>query len=296
VTNLRPAPLQRLRLTYADLVQVRPDVIMCQAHGWPSDSPAAHQPAYDDIIQAASGIADAYALQTLGDPQLAPTLVADKVSGLTITYAVLAALFHRQRTGDGQFVEVPMIDALTSFTLVEHGCSAIPEPRLGPAGYSRILSPNRRPFRSSDGHVSVLPYSAANYNALFRDGGRHDLVDDERVQTTRQRLAHADSLYADLQPIIAERPTSHWLQFCALHDIPCSSIRTLDQLVDELPIVHHPLVGDYRLIPPPVRFSSTPANVHRHAPRLGEHGREVLAEVGVSDDELDAWQASGALR
>lgn len=222
--------------------------------------------------------------------------MADKVAGLTIAYAVIAALFHRERTGQGQFVEVPMVEALTAFTLVEHGASAIPQPKLGPAGYPRVLSPNRGPIRTTDGHVSVLPYSARNYNDLFREGGRPDLVDDERVQSTSQRLANADSLYADIAPIIAQRSSAHWLQFCALRDIPSAPVRTLEELVEELPLDRHPHVGDYRQIPPGARFSATPANIHRHAPRLGEHGREVLREVGVSDDELDAWQASGALR
>lgn len=295
VTNLRPAPLQRLRLTYDDLVEVRPDVVMCQAHGWPSDSTSANKPAYDDIIQAASGIADAFTLQT-GTPTLAPTLVADKVAGLTIAYGVMAALFHRERTGRGQFVEVPMIDALTAFTLVEHGCSAIPEPKLGPAGYPRILSTNRRPLRSADGHVSVLPYSAANYNDIFREGGRHDLVDDERVLTIRARLANADSLYAELVPIVALRSTAHWVDFCDHHDIPCAAVRTLDELVDELPLVEHPHVGTYRRTPSPVRFAATPATLRRHAPRLGEHGREVLAEAGLTEEAIDELVAAGALR
>ena len=295
VTNLRPAPLERLGLTYERLSAARPGLIMCQAHGWPSDSPKANNPAYDDIIQAASGIADAFTLQS-GTPQLAPTLVADKVAGLTIAYGVMAALFHRERTGEGQFLEVPMIDALTAFTLVEHGCSAIPESKLGPAGYPRILSPNRRPFRSSDGWVSVLPYSAANYDAIFREGGREDLVDDERVRTTRVRIANADSLYADVAPIVLTRTTAHWLEFCRVHDIPAGAVRTLDELVEELPLAHHPHVGDYRSIPSPVRFATTPTSVRRHAPRLGEHGREVLREVGATEDELDRWVASGALR
>ena len=295
ITNLRPAPLRRLRLTYDDLVAVRPGLVMCQAHGWASDSMRADQPAYDDIIQSTSGIADAFMLQT-GTPMLAPTLVADKVAGLTIAYGVIAALFHRERTGEGQFLEVPMVDALTAFTLVEHGCGAIPEPKLGPAGYPRILSPNRRPFRSTDGWVSVLPYSAANYDDIFRAGGRDDLVGDQRIRTTQIRIASADSLYADVAPIIATRTTAEWIEFCRVHDIPAGAVRTLEELVDELPLEQHPHLGPYRSIPSPVRFRATPASVRRHAPRLGEHGREVLREAGVSDDEVAAWELSGALR
>ena len=267
---------------------------MCQAHGWPSDSELGDQPAYDDVIQASSGIADSFTLQ-IGTPMLAPTLVADKVAGLTIAYAVLAAIVHRERTGEGQFVEVPMIDALTSFTLVEHGCAAIPEPQLGPAGYPRILAPNRRPFPTTDGWVAVLPYSATDYDELFRLGGRDDLVGDARTRTKELRLANASSLYDDLEPIIATRSTAEWLEVCRAGGIPAGPVRTLGELVEELPLVEHPHVGSYRTLPSPARFGRSPTSVRRHAPRLGEHGREVLREVGATDDEVERWIASGAL-
>jgi hypothetical protein len=287
VTNLRPAPLARLRLDYAAIREVRADIVMCQAHGWPSDGADANKPAYDDVIQASAGIADAFERQS-GTPALTPTLVADKVAGLTIVYAVLAAMFHRQRTGEGQFVEVPMIDALTSFTLVEHGCAAIPEPPLGSAGYPRVLAAERRPYATTDGWVAVLPYSASNYNDLFREGGRLDLIDDPRVLSASARAVNAGDLYALIDPIIATRSSAFWIEYCSRHDIPAGPVRSLDDLVAELPIEQHPTMGAYRQIPPPVRFSSTPAGVRRHAPMLGEHGREVLRQVGLSDQEVDA--------
>ena len=287
VTNLRPAPLARLRLDYAAIREVRADIVMCQAHGWPSDGADANKPAYDDVIQASAGIADAFERQS-GTFALAPTLVADKVGGLTIVYAVLAAMFHRERTGEGQFVEVPMIDALTSFTLVEHGCAAIPDPPLGPAGYPRVLAAERRPYATTDGWVAVLPYSASNYNDLFREGGRLDLIDDPRVLSAAARVANAADLYALIDPIIATRSSEFWIEYCSRHDIPAGAVRSLDDLVAELPVEQHPTLGAYRQIPPPVRFAATPASVRRHAPMLGEHGRVVLREVGLSDDAIDA--------
>ena len=294
VTNLRPGPLHRLGLDYDAVRVVRPDVVFCQAHGWRSDSPDAEKPAYDDIVQAATGIADAFALQG-GTPLVAPTLVADKVCGMTLAYAVLAALFHRERTGVGQHVEVPMVDTMTAFTLVEHGAAAIPVPPLGPAGYQRILTPERKPQRTLDGWIGVLPYSAKSYNELFREGGRLDLIDDFRIVSGAARIANAGSLYRDVAAIIATRTTAFWLDFCEKNAIPASEVRTLDQLVDELPIVEHPTAGAYRQIPPPVRFSATPTDVRRHAPHIGEHGREVLVEVGLRSDEIDALIAGGAL-
>jgi crotonobetainyl-CoA:carnitine CoA-transferase CaiB-like acyl-CoA transferase len=295
ITNLRPGPLRRLGLEYEAIRAVRPDVVMCQAHGWPSDGPEAERPAYDDVIQAASGISHTFTLHS-GTPALAPMLVVDKVAGLTIVYAVLAALFHRQRTGQGQFVEVPMIEALTSFNLVEHGAGAIPEPPLGPAGYGRIVAADRRPFESSDGWLAVLPYSQPNYADLFREGGRLDLVDDPRIATAAARNANAADLYSLVAPIIAMRTTAFWIEFCAAHDIPAGAVRSLDDVTAELPLDQHPTAGAYRRIMPAARFTATPVTVRRQAPLLGQHGVEVLREVGMSDDEIDALIAGNALQ
>jgi crotonobetainyl-CoA:carnitine CoA-transferase CaiB-like acyl-CoA transferase len=288
VTNLRPGPLGRLRLTYADICNVRPDIVMCQAQGWPTDGPAGNRPAYDDVIQAASGIADTFQRRT-GTPDFTPTLVADKVAGLTMVSAVLAALVHRQRTGEGQLVEVAMIDALTSFTLVEHGSAAIPDPPLGRPGYGRILAPQRHPFATSDGWMAVLPYSTSNYRDLFREGGRVELLDDPRIATAASRAAHAPELYEIVETIVATRTTAFWIEFCERHDIPAGPVRTLDEIVEELPVAHHPTAGRYRVIPSPMRFSRSPTTaVRRPAPRRGEHTAEILDEVGLGPDEIRA--------
>jgi crotonobetainyl-CoA:carnitine CoA-transferase CaiB-like acyl-CoA transferase len=294
VTNLRPGPLRRLGLDHASVSPLRPDIVMCQAYGWSVESGGSDKPAYDDVIQAVSGVAHSFELRD-GMPAMAPFLVADKVAGLTVTQAILAALFHRERTGEGQFVEVAMVDALASFNLVEHGCAAVPEPALGPAGYPRIVTPDRRPFRTTDGWIAVLPYSTSNYQDLFREGGRDELLDDARIRSARSRMAHAGELYALVAEVVALRSTSFWVRFCEDHDIPAGAVRTLDELVQELPVVEHPTAGAYHEVPVPWHFSATPASVRRPAPMLGEHSREVLLEAGLTDAEIDAMVDSGAL-
>ena len=294
VTNLRPGPLERLGLGYEAIRAARGDVIFCSAHGYPSDSDQADAPAYDDIVQAASGIGDLF--QRAGyDPILAPTIVADKVCGMAIANAVLAALFHRERTGRGQRIEIPMVETTRAFVLVEHGSGAIPEPPLARAGYPRILTPERRPRPTADGWINLLPYDREHYVSLFTAGGRPELVDDERIRTGRNRILHSNTLYRDVAEILPQRTTDEWLEFCAEHGIPASRLVTLDEIVDELPLAEHPLVGGYRVVPPPERYSETPQSVRRPAPLIGENGRDVLAELGYDAAALDALESEGVL-
>ncbi len=294
ITNLRPGPLGRLGLSYDDLRQVRPDVVFCQAIGYPTDSEQADDPAYDDIIQSASAVGELFARQG-HQPALLPTLVADKVAGLTIASAVLAALYHRSTTGEGQRIEVPMIDVMRSFVLAEHGAGAIPEPALSEPGYARILTPERRPQQTADGWINVLPYTDDHYHHLFVAGGREDLLDDPRIATRASRIANSDSLYRDVAAILAERTTEEWLAFCHHHGIPSTAAASLEDLVAQLPLAEHPVAGQYRQIPPPVRYGATPATIRSHAPLPGHDGRAVLAELGYSDDDLDALEAAGVL-
>jgi len=295
VTNLRPRPLARLGLTYDDVRAVRPDVLFCQGVGYPSDSVDADAPAYDDIIQSASGLADAFRLAQ-GEPNLVPSVLADKVCGLVMAQAVLAALVHRLRTGEGQRLEVPMIDVMRAFVLVEHIGAAATVPASGPVGHRRILTPHRRPQRTQDGWVNVLPYDAAHWVAIFVEGGREDLRDDPRIHDRALRFQESGFLYATLAEVLVTRPTAAWLAFCAEHGIPATALGSIDDIVAGLPVAEHPLVGGYRYVPPPVRYGRSPTGLRRPAPRIGEHGREVLAECGLSHDAVDALVASGALR
>jgi crotonobetainyl-CoA:carnitine CoA-transferase CaiB-like acyl-CoA transferase len=295
VTNLRPSSLGRLRLTYDEVRYARPDVVYCQAHGFPADTDRANDPAYDDIIQSATGVADA-ARRAYGEPRLVPILVADKVAGLTIVYAVLAALFHRERSGEGQHIEVPMTQAMTAFMLVEHGAGGVSQPPTGPAGYQRILTPERRPQRTADGWINVLPYSKQQYDTLFAAGGREDLLGDARYADGRARIANSDFLYQQVRAILVQRTTGEWLAFCRDNEIPATPVVTLDELLAEQPVMTHPLAGNYRHIRPGARLAATPMRASRPAPLPGQHNHEVLREVGYSDDDIDDLLTRGVLR
>jgi crotonobetainyl-CoA:carnitine CoA-transferase CaiB-like acyl-CoA transferase len=294
VTNVRPGALARSGLRYEDVAAVRPDVVYCEAHGYPTDSDRADDPAYDDVIQAGTGVADAIRLQT-GTPALVPTIFTDKLCGLTIAYAVMASLFRRERTGQGEHIEVPMADTATAFMLVEHGAAAIPQPPVGPAGYPRILTPHRRPQATLDGWIHVLPYSRAHYEALFEESGRDDLVDPDLYASGRARIRNADSLYRMVAEIMATRTTADWMAFCRKTGVPATEVTTLEDLVGALPTGEHPVAGTYRMIPPPVRFDQAPATVRLPAPLVGQHTDEILTEVGFDAAAIAALRAGGAV-
>jgi crotonobetainyl-CoA:carnitine CoA-transferase CaiB-like acyl-CoA transferase len=294
VTNLRPAALKRARLEYRDVAARRADVVYCQAHGHLAGSPRGDDPAYDDVVQSETGIADATA-RVIGPPMVAATLMADKVCGLTIVYSVLAALYRRSVTGAGEHIEVPMVDTVTSFTLLEHGAAAIPRPAMGPAGYPRILTPHRRPWPTKDGWMMVLPYTKEHFDSIFEASGRHDMLGDERYATGRNRIANAGFLYDLVGRMLAERTTAEWVDFFRRHDVPAAPVATLDDLVEQLPEAEHPHAGAYKLIPPPVRFAGAPQSVRRPAPLIGEHTDEVLTEIGYQEDGIASLRKSGAL-
>jgi crotonobetainyl-CoA:carnitine CoA-transferase CaiB-like acyl-CoA transferase len=294
VTNLRPGPLSRLGLDYASVAARRPDVVYCQAQGYPSESDQADEPAYDDIIQASCGVAD-LADRIAHRPALVPTILADKVCGLAIVNAVLAALVRRGSTGEGAHLEVPMIDVMTAFTLVEHIGAAASVPPTGAPGYPRIMTPNRRPAATSDGWIHVLPYSRQNFVDLFEEGGRDDAADDPRIRSVRSRISHADSLYRDAETILGTRTTAEWLGFCRRKAIPASPVARLEDVLAAQPESVHPLVGPYRAPHPFTRVVGDHSDpIRRHAPLQGEHTLEILAELGLDDGEIAELIRSGA--
>ncbi len=287
VTNLRPGPLARLALTYEDCARIRPDVVFCQAQGWPSDSPDANRPAYDDIIQSATGAADVME-RGAGKVTLYPSIVADKVCGLMIVNGVTAALLHRARTGRGQRVEVPMIDAMLSFQLVEHLAGAAMEPPMTTAGYARVTSPERGPKQALDGWITVLPYDDRQWREMFAAGDRADLANDARFANAHARALHPGELYAELGELIATRTVAEWMRACNEMGIAAEPVRSLDQAIGlglesgSITLEEHPVVGTYRQVRPSVRFDATPQNVWRPAPLIGEHTSEILAELGLT--------------
>lgn len=296
VSNMRRSALVRLGLDEATVRSQRADIIYCVANGWGSDGPHADRAAYDDVIQAASGLAGMFAWFG-GDPQLVPSIYADKITGLHIAFAIASALHGRVQSGAGCHIEVPMAETMASFNLVEHLGGQTYEPPEGNFSYGRIRTANRRPRRTADGWIVALPYSDDNWRRMFAFGGRPELADDPRFATTRSRVEHADALYGELDGLFSDRPTSEVVAFCDEHSIPCAEVLELEdawkdphfEAVGLFESDVHPTEGNYRRVRSPIRIDGASAPLRHHAPRLGQSTGEVLAELGWSSDDIDAY-------
>ncbi|MDB5418118.1 MAG: L-carnitine dehydratase/bile acid-inducible protein [Phenylobacterium sp.] len=292
--SVRYEGLKRLGLAYEDVAAIRPDIVYVHAAGYGSDGPYAGEPAYDDLIQSASGCADVLP-RTDGNPtpRILPTLVADKVCGLFLSQAVTAALLHRARTGEGQFVEVPMLECMTSFLLVEHMYDQTYDPPTGQWGYTRVVNPNRKPFKTKDGYIGLLPYTDKQWDQFFEAAGMGETIaKDPRFSDYFTRMKHISELYGLVEQAAATKTTQEWLDVLKPLSIPVVKTNRLDELpedphlkaVDFFQTFQHPELGRYVAMRPPVKFSKTPANIRRHPPRLGEHTAEVLAEVSEGEE------------
>lgn len=301
IHNMRVEAIERLGFGYDAVRKIKPDIVYCAACGFGQDGPDRARPAFDDVIQAASGlvaVADVYAER----PDYVSSLIADKTTGLALVNAFLAALFHRERTGQGQYVEVPMLETMAAFVLAEHMGGMTFEPREGPAGYARLMRGGRRPMRTRDGWLALLPYTAEHWTAFFSEIGRDDLV---AVAVNRpERNRRIKELYAAMEQALARRPTDDWLATCERLDIPATRLYALDDLPDHphlaatnfFELHDHPTVGKIRMTRPPTKFSQTPASVRRLAPRLGEDSEEILREAGFREDAISAFFAAGVAR
>jgi crotonobetainyl-CoA:carnitine CoA-transferase CaiB-like acyl-CoA transferase len=288
IHSMRAKAISKLGFGYDEVAAINPAIVYTNCYGYGRRGPQRDRPAYDDTIQAECGL-PAVQQQLTGEADYVGTILADKVAGLTALYATTIALFHRQRTGEGQEVEVAMFETMASFMLVEHANGAIFDPPLGPAGYPRALAPNRRPYRTSDGYIAALIYTDKHWNAFI--GAVQPPWAGELYATLERRARHIDTVYALVATTMKERTTDEWLRLFRELEIPAAPLNTPDALFDD---PHLNAVGMFETVDTPqgpVRFpgvptwfSRTPGRVAGPAPELGADTAEVLDELGLAVD------------
>lgn len=284
IHSMRAKAITKLGFGYDDVAAINPGIVYTNCYGYGRRGPDADRPAYDDTIQAECGL-PAVQQQLTGEASYVGTIMADKVAGLTALYATTMALFHRERTGEGQEVEVSMFETMASFMLVEHANGAMFDPPLGPAVYPRAVTPNRKPYETKDGHIAALIYNDKHWNAFI------DRVlppwNSPEYATLEQRAKQIDTVYAMVAQTLKERTTAEWLDLFAELEIPAAPMLTPDELFEN---EHLKAVGLFETIDTPhgqVRmpgvptwFSRTPGRIAGYAPELGADTAEVLAELG----------------
>jgi crotonobetainyl-CoA:carnitine CoA-transferase CaiB-like acyl-CoA transferase len=280
IHNVRLGAIERLGLGFAAVKALKPDIIYVHCVGFGSDGPYRDLQAYDDVIQAASGTAT-LASRVDGDPRprYIPSLIADKVAGLHGAYAVMAAAVHRLRTGEGQFVEVPMFETFTHFMLKEHLGGLTFDPPVGPVGYARQLDPHRQPFPTADGHICIVAYTDESWATVFAILDAPEVLEQERFSTRSLRGRNVTALYAEVAALTPRRTTEAWLARCHAASIPALPVRDIAEIRDDphLQAVNffveqeHPTEGRYVQMKAPVTFGAAPARSLGHAPSLGEH-------------------------
>lgn len=287
VHNIRPAAADRLGLGWEAIRAVNPAIVYAALTGFGADGPYGGRPAYDDLIQGASGLAAMFG----DEPRYVPSLVADRYVGMAAATAIVAALVQARATGQGRAIEVPMFEVMAEFVLADHMNGLTFEPPAGPVGYSRVVSPFRRPYRTTDGHVCLIVYTEGQWRRFFAAVGQLDrFLADPILANPEARRADFDRVYAMVAEIVATRSTADWLALGAAEDIPVMPLGRVETLIDDPHLVATGMVrlaDGERTLGTAVRWQAerpTPAA----APRLGEHSREVLAEAGLTGTEIDA--------
>ena len=302
VHSLRTPAAERLGLGYEALAAVNPGLIHCHATGFGDEGAYAGRPAYDDVVQAASGLAGAQ-VAVAGQPRYLPSIVADKVSGVHIAYAIALALFHRQRTGQGQRIDVPMFETMAAFNMLENQWGHVFHPPLGPMGYQPVTTASRRPYRTLDGYLSVLPYSDEHWRQFFELAGAPERMQDERFATFAMRQKHFREVWDEVERQVAKKTNAEWLALLGQADLPFSVVNSYEDLPEDphlnsvgfWSVAQHPTEGELLMPANPLALHGSPPAVTRLQPNLGEHGAEILAELGYAGDQIAGWTAAGGV-
>jgi crotonobetainyl-CoA:carnitine CoA-transferase CaiB-like acyl-CoA transferase len=296
--------MARLKLAYEDVRAVNPRIIYIGCFGYGQAGPYAARAAYDDLIQAMVAVPDIFDRASGEGPRFVPINFCDRVVGLHVVNATLAALFHRERTGEGQQVQVPMFETMAQFIMAEHLGGSTFVPPDGPMGYARIMNKYRKPFATQDGHLALLVYNDKHWQEFFALIGKPEMMALPRYANMAARSAANAEVYGFLAEQVARRTTDEWMAALAKTDLPHAPVMPLDKLLDDPHLkavgafaeFDHPSEGRLLQAGLAQAWTSSPPSIRRLAPKLGQHSAEVLAEVGVDEAAFARLRAAGATR
>jgi crotonobetainyl-CoA:carnitine CoA-transferase CaiB-like acyl-CoA transferase len=297
---MRQNALENLGLDYRSLKREKADLIHCSIWGFGRNGTYAGRPAFDDVIQALSGLAS-LVKESSGAAGFVPTAIADKLAGLVAAYSVAMALFKRERTGEGCEIEVPMLETMTSFLMVEHLNGAALAGDDLPPGSSRQVIP-RGPYATTDGEIAVMPYTSAQWQRFFIMTDQPEVAQDPRLKSNVNGSPYIGEFCAKLARTLAGNTTAYWLAFLDKHDIAAARVNSLNALFDDPHFTSvdfferhtHPSEGPILATAVPVQINGQTPRLAKYAPKLGEHTREVLLECGLGIDEVDALLREGS--
>ena len=295
IHNMRPSAIAKLGFSYEAVKAIKPDIIYVEAMGYDSEGPYAGLQAFDDLIQAASG---AFGLEQMIYPEKPlhplPGLIADKTCGLFAAIAMLAALRHKEKSGEGQYVAVPMLETFTSFLMSEHLYGETFVPPSGKFGYSQALTPLRQPLKTKDGYLMVFPARQEQAAKFMELGGIPGAYESERFTSKATAKEKVAEYYAMLAEAALTRSTAEWMEVAAAHSIPVMRANRPegifeDEQLKQTLFEERELKGEgtYRAMRQGLRFSKTPSKIRRDAPRIGEHNAEILAELDDGSIQTD---------
>lgn len=301
--NMRLDSAERLGIGYAALAALNPALIYCATYGYGAAGRDANRPAYDDIIQAGCGIA---ALKGAidGVPAYAPTIIADKTTALFVVIGIMGAVMQRSLTGEGRQLEVPMLETMTHFMSIEHLNGLTWQQPVAPSGYVRLLNSYRRPHKTKDGYLAVMPHSENQWRKFFTVVGREDVLVDPRFANAASRSRNIEALYVAVSETLPTRTSAEWSALFTEHDVPYGPVNTLEDLIEDEHLndvgfwhmMQHPTEGSLRVPSFPIRDGGPggDATPVAGAPTLGQHTRDLLHGLGYSDTAIEALLESGA--
>ncbi len=300
--NIRPQSMDRLGLSYETVAAVNPRILYVGTFGFGQEGPYAAKPAFDDLIQGAIGLPSLIQQAGSDVPRYVPANIVDRTMGVFAVSSLCAALYHREKTGRGQRIDIPMFETMVSHLLGDHIGGATYDPPLGAPGYARLLAPERRPYKTSDGYVCAVIYNNKQWASFYKAIGREGEIDnDPRFKDLDTRNSHIDELQRMVSEIFLERTTKEWLELLEKVDVPCMPLHTLTSIFDDphLKAVDlfqwedHPTEGRIRRVGVPTKWSDSQPEPRSSAPEFGQHSIEVLREAGYSLEEIDALIQKG---